>query len=217
MPGREGLDIVCSPAHPDQDAPDASVHGVVLAAGMSDRYGDRNKLLESFEGKPLVRHAASTVTSSLVTGVTVVVGHEAERVAAVVDELDVELRHNPDYEAGQSTSIAAGIAAAREHDADAVLVALGDMPRVAVETVDTLVRTYDAGVADAVAAAYRAERGNPVLFDRTYFDDLAAVDGDVGGRAILLDDSDAVAVETGDPGVRYDIDRPADRRRSDAE
>jgi molybdenum cofactor cytidylyltransferase len=199
------------------DAPDASVHGVVLAAGTSDRYGDRNKLLESIDGEPLVRHAVSTMTASSVDGVTVVVGHEADRVAAVVDELDVELRHNPDYEAGQSTSIAAGIAAASERDADAVLFALGDMPRIAVETVETLVRTYDAGVADAVAAAYRGERGNPVLFDRTYFDELAAVDGDVGGRAILLDDPDAVAVETGDPGVRYDVDRPADRRRSDTE
>lgn len=217
MNDRSSLRVVSPPDYSRLDALDASVHGVVLAAGTSDRYGDRNKLLESIEGNPLVRHAASTVTSSLVAGVTVVVGHEAERVAAAVDGLDVELRHNPDYEAGQSTSITAGIESARAHDADAVLFALGDMPRVAVGTVDTLVRTYDTGVADAVAAAYRAERGNPVLFDRQYFDALAAVDGDVGGRAILLDDPDAVAVETDDPGVLYDVDRPADRRRSDAE
>lgn len=217
MSDRSSLRVVSPPDYSRLDALDASVHGVVLAAGTSDRYGDRNKLLESIDGEPLVRHAVSTVASSLVDGVTVVIGHEAERVAAAIGELDVERRHNPDYEVGQSTSIAAGIAAARERDADAVLFALGDMPRVAVETVETLVRTYDAGVADAVAAAYQGERGNPVLFGRTYFDELAAVDGDVGGRAILLDDPDAVAVETGDPGVRYDVDRPADRRRSDAE
>jgi CTP:molybdopterin cytidylyltransferase MocA len=95
-------------------------------------------------------------------------------------------------------------------DADAVLIALGDMHDVDDDSIDLVIGTYRLGEGDAVAAAYQGKRGNPVLFDRRYFDALVDVDGDVGGRKILHSDPDAVAVETGDPGVLYDVDRPTD-------
>ena len=37
---------------------EASVGGVLLAAGTSSRFGDANKLLADLHGAPLVRHAA---------------------------------------------------------------------------------------------------------------------------------------------------------------
>lgn len=193
-----------------EERPGATVHGVVLAAGTSSRFGDRNKLLEPLDGMPIVSHATRTLLAADLHGVTVVVGHEADRVCAALDGLDVDVRVNEDFADGQSTSVATGVAAARDGDADAVLIALGDMPEVSVDTVDALVAAYRRDAGTALAAACDGRRGNPVLFDGRYFDDLAAVDGDVGGRAILLADDDAAAVETGDHGVLYDVDRPED-------
>jgi molybdenum cofactor cytidylyltransferase len=188
----------------------AVVHGVVLAAGTSSRYGERNKLLESVDGETLVRHAVTTLLETDVAGVTVVVGHQAERVADAVADLDVAVRENEAFADGQSTSVAAGVRAAQEREADAVVLALGDMPDVSVESCAALLSTYDQGAGDALAAAYDSKRGNPVLFDRRHFADLLDIDGDVGGREILLTDPDAVAVETGDPAVLRDVDRPGD-------
>lgn len=190
--------------------PDATVHGVVLAAGTSSRYGDPNKLLEVVDDRPLVLTATRTLLSADVDGVTVVVGHEADRVLEAIAPLEVEVRKNEAYAEGQSTSVATGIEAARQRDVDAVLVALGDMPDIDSESVDVVIETYRRGDGDAVAAAYNGNRGNPVLFDRRYFDALVGVEGDVGGREILRSDPDAIAVETGDPGVLYDVDRPTD-------
>lgn len=209
MRRRDSLPVV-DPADLPSDGgrPSESVHGVVLAAGTSSRFGGRNKLLEPVEGAPLVRHAVETVAASDLDGVTVVVGHDDDRVRAALDGLDVRVRRNDRFADGQSTSVAVGVAAARARNADAVLVVLGDMPAVSVETVNMLSSAYSRGEGTALAAACDGRRGNPVLFDGRHFDALLSVEGDAGGREVLL--AEGVLVETGDPGVLRDVDRPED-------
>jgi molybdenum cofactor cytidylyltransferase len=195
--------------------------GVLLAAGTGSRFDDdaesrrhaENKLLADLDGQPIVAHAGRTLTESSLDAVVAVVGHESERVTSALPE-EIEAVVNPEYEQGQSTSVRRGIAAARERDAEAGLFALGDMPRVGVETVDTLLREYrgsacgDAGI---VAPRYDSRRGNPVLFDSQFFDALAAVEGDTGGRDLL--ESEPVAwVEVEDSGIHRDVDTSADLR-----
>ncbi|WP_336001861.1 nucleotidyltransferase family protein [Halorientalis halophila] len=184
--------------------------GVVLAAGESSRFGEENKLLADLDGVPLVRRAVAPLVESSLDGVTVVVGHERDRIRPAIDDLPVEIRTNSAYETGQSTSVREGVRAARDHDADGVLFALGDMPAVDVASMDLLLEAYEYGVADALAAACDGQRGNPVLFDQRFFDRLADVEGDVGGRELLTDRHGARAVETGDPGVLRDVDRASD-------
>ena len=192
---------------PFTPAREASVAAVVLAAGTSSRYGDANKLLADLDGGPVVARSVRTYLGADVDPVVVVVGHEAERVRAALPE-GVHVVHNPDYAAGQASSVRAGIAAVA--DADAAVVGLGDMPFVRAETVTTLVRAFRAGAGDPLAAAVDGHRGNPVCFGAPWFDDLRDVDGDVGGREILSTAPDAALVETDDPGVRRDVDRPTD-------
>lgn len=189
-----------------------TIAGVLLAAGTSSRYGESNKLLVDLDGEPLVRHVARALLESSVSPVVVVLGHEADRVRDALAGLDVEFVENPDYREGQATSVRRGIEAlrARKETPDAAVFALGDMPAVSAETVDLLVRAYRAGAGEALAAAHEGERGNPVLFDSRFFDALADVSGDVGGRQILLTSDRSALIETGDPGVVRDVDRPAD-------
>ena len=185
------------------------VVGVLLAAGLSERFVGTNKLLADVDGEPLVRRAARTLVESGVDGVVAVVGHEAERVREALAGLDLDVVENPDHAAGQSTSVGVGTRAAREAGAVAACFMLGDMPWVAPASVDALVRAYRAGAGDPLAAAVDGRRGNPTLFDARHFDALEAVDGDVGGRDLLLADPDAALVETGDPGVRRDVNASA--------
>jgi molybdenum cofactor cytidylyltransferase len=84
------------------------------------------------------------------------------------------------------------------------------MPDVAPATVETLVAAYAAGVGAALAAAFEGERGNPVLFDRRFFDALTDVTGDVGGRQLLLESDESALVAVADSGVRRDVDIPED-------
>ena len=192
----------------DEDAP--SVAGVLLSAGTSSRFGARNKLLAEVEGVPIVRRAAESLLNSRVSTVTVVLGHEADRVRAVLEDLSVTFVENPRYEGGQATSVGAGVEAVRDR-ADAIVFALGDMPFVDPDSVNALIDSYRAGLGDAPAAACEGKRGNPALFDARYFEALADVEGDTGGRKILL--REGTLVETGDPGVLADVDDPDDLER----
>lgn len=193
--------------------PSPSVVGVLLAGGTSSRFGAANKLLAGLDGEPLVRHAARSLLGAGLPEVVAVVGYEADAVSASLADLDVRVVRNPDYEGGLSTSVTRGVEAAAGAGADGAVFLPADMPSVDPATVELLVDAYRAGMGGALAAAHEGRRGNPVLFAEGHFEELRAVEGDVGGRSVLFGSADAALVETGDPGVVEDVDTIEDLRR----
>lgn len=185
-----------------------TVGGVLLAAGMGTRFEGGNKLLAEPDGVPVVRRAALTLLESPLDSVVAVLGYDAEAVESVLSDIDIAIWHNEDYADGQNTSVAGGVAVAREREWDAAVFALGDMPYVDSGTIETLLDAYAGGAGSVLAPAYEGTRGNPVLFDSQHFDALEDVTGDRGGRDIIEDVGTFVAVE--DPGIRQDIDRRGD-------
>ncbi len=194
----------------ENDTDQTTIIGIVLAAGNSSRFGDKNKLLSNWDDNPLVWYATQTLANSVVDTIVVVVGYEADRVTRVIEEFNVQIVRNTEYEAGQATSVKRGLAVARDYGADAAIFSLGDMPKVSVASIDRLVAAYQADIGDALAAAYNGVRGNPVLFGARHFSELGDVSGDRGGRDILLSDERSALVETDDPGVLLDVDSHRD-------
>lgn len=219
---------VVAPPFDASSRPNASVAGVLLAAGTSSRFGPANKLLAPLgsgdsgsepessdstppESDPLVRHAArSLLDAAELDAVAVVVAADDAPVNDALSGMDVSLVVNPDAERGQATSVRRGVQWGREYDA--IVFALGDMPRVSPASIDRLVAAYRSDAGDALAAAFDGARGNPVLFDARHFDALADVEGDTGGRKILLHGDRSALVETDDPGVLVDVDTTDDLR-----
>lgn len=183
---------------------------ILLAAGLSRRMGGVNKLLADLAGKPLIRHAAQAALASKVERVIVVVGHRANEVRAALDGLDVDFVDNPDFAAGLSTSLHAGIAALGGRCDDAV-ICLGDMPGVKPGTIDRLLAALDAEEGRLAAVpVYQGKRGNPVAWHRRYFPQLQALEGDRGARPLLDRIEEEVAdVAVDDPGVLFDVDTAA--------
>lgn len=197
----------------ERDDAGPTVVGVLLAGGTSTRFGEANKLLAELDGDPLVRHAARTLLRADLSGVIAVLGYEADAVEAALDGLEVRTVRNPEYADGLSTSVVRGTQAAIDFGADAAVFLPGDMPGVDPATVGLLVEAHRAGLGTALAAAYDGRRGNPVLFDSDHFEALLELEGDVGGRPVLVGSDDGALVETGDPGVVEDVDTTADLRR----
>jgi molybdenum cofactor cytidylyltransferase len=182
---------------------------LVLAAGRGTRMGGPNKMLAEIGGKPVVRHTVEAALSSRARPVVVVTGHEGERVAAAVKGLDVRLVHNPDFAGGLSTSLKTGIGALPP-DIDAVAVALGDMPGVTGALIDKLARAIDPEAGALIAVPTRdGRRGNPVVWSRRFFEDLAKLEGDTGARHLIGQHNEAVIeVPVEDDGAFLDIDTP---------
>ncbi|MFB6105169.1 MAG: NTP transferase domain-containing protein [Halobacteriaceae archaeon] len=184
------------------------IAGVLLAAGESTRYAGGNKLLAEVDGDPVVVRAARTLCSAPIEACLAVLGHQAERVGPALADLPIETTVNPEYEAGQATSVRRGVEWAMDVDADAAVLALGDMPWVTPETYEVVIDAYHDG-AEIVVPEYHGDRGNPVLFDATHFPALANVSGDSGGRQLFAS-HDVTRIPVEDPGVCRDVDEPAD-------
>ena len=185
------------------------VAAIVLAAGRGARMGS-TKQLADIAGKSMVRRTVEAVRAAAVDPVIVVTGHEAEAVGAALRGLDVTIVRNPDFAAGLSTSLRAGIGALPE-DCDAVLVALGDMPAVSGADIDRLIAAFDLVEGRSIVVpVHQGKRGNPVLWGAAYFPEIMTLTGDAGARRLLTDYAEAVTeVELG-AAVLTDIDTPAD-------
>ncbi len=185
------------------------VGAIVLAAGQSRRMGAINKLLAEIDGAPMVARALDATLASSVTSVVVVTGHEAERVHAVLADRAVTFAHNPDYAEGLSTSLAAGLAALPQ-DCDAVVICLGDMPRVKPGHINKLIAAFNPVEGRAICVpTWRGKRGNPVLFARRFLTEMVDVRGDIGARHLIGEYDEFVAeVAMEDDGVMIDVDSP---------
>jgi molybdenum cofactor cytidylyltransferase len=159
------------------------IAGIVLAAGRSSRLG-RPKQLLSVHGEPLIRHTLRRVLASSLDEVFLVVGHEADGVRETVADLPVKYVFNPDAAAGQSTSVRAGLAALSS-DVDAAVFILGDQPGIDPAVIDALIAAWRTSGSPVAAPRYEDRMGNPVLFDRRVFPELAALAGDTGARPVV--------------------------------
>ena len=192
-----------SPASPPRIA------AVVLAAGQSRRMGALNKLLIEVDGESMVRRVAAAALASKAAPAVVVTGHQAERVRAALDGLDLTFAHNPDYAEGMSSSLLCGIEAL-DPPLDGAVVCLGDMPRTSAALIDRLIAGFNPLEGRAIGVpTYRGKRGNPVLWAARYFGEIRNLSGDVGARHLIGNHADAVyEIESPDHSVTIDVDTP---------
>lgn len=176
---------------------------VLLAAGRSRRFNDGDKLAEPFLDKPLAYHVVTALEKVPFLTRIAVVSDTALDFAA----LGYQVVENPDPSLGQARSLCHGVTAAREAGAEAVLVALADMPRVTAGHIGRLLDRYDGP--DAVVASSDGVRPMPpALFGKDQFDALLALEGDEGARDLVRRGHHVVA----SPAELVDIDTQDDLR-----
>lgn len=135
--------------------------------------------------------------------VVVVLGHEAAAIRSGVRRAaQAEWVVNPLYRLGQLSSLQAGLRAVPPA-APYVLFTLVDHPAVAEATIRELVEAPDAPV---VIASCGGRRGHPVRVRADVIEQVLALPAESQAKALLR--QKAVCLETGDPGVREDIDDP---------
>jgi molybdenum cofactor cytidylyltransferase len=188
------------------------IAAIVLAAGKSSRMG-ANKLLLPLDGHPLVWHAVNTACASSADVVLVVLGNDAERVAAALPPGRYRRVDNPRFSEGLSTSLQAGLDALPD-DIDGALILLADMPFTASATVEALLAAAREAP-DRIAAMNQGDRPTPPVFwPRALFAALHDIRGDEGGRSLLMLSPEAVhLVAMAQPGEALDVDAPEDYQR----
>jgi molybdenum cofactor cytidylyltransferase len=177
---------------------------VLLAAGRSERFGDKDKLEEQFLGHSLAYHVVTALEGvpfkeriAVISGTKLDFASRGYRVIA-----------NDKPETGQSRSVRLGTEAARENDPAAILIALADMPRVTATHVYRLL-DYADGDGTILASSDGERPRPPALFGRDHFDWLMSLTGDQGARDLILKAHHVIAA----PNELIDIDTPEDLER----
>ena len=191
-------------------AENLKVAAVLLAAGLSRRMGERNKLLIEIGGEPLVRR---TARAYLAVGAKVhaVLGHEAEQVRAALEGLPLSFVTNPHFAEGQQTSVRAGIDSL-DDGYDAILVALADQAALTPADIGSLLEAFVAGGGNRIVVPYfRDNRGNPVVFPAQLVAEMRAAGRHAACRSFIDHNPQlTVRYEAEHDRFTIDIDTPDD-------
>jgi molybdenum cofactor cytidylyltransferase len=179
----------------------ARIAAVLLAAGAGTRFGG-NKLEADFGGAMLGEHVARTM-ARLQLGWTFAVHDPSHaRLAASLETLGFDLIANGDPDLGLSHSLKLAVSAVETSDADAMLIALADMPFVDDDLLLSLSFAHRQQPGRCIAATSAVAPTPPAIFPRAYWKDLKSMAGDQGARPLLRD---AILVRT-DAEKLQDID-----------
>lgn len=177
-----------------------NLSAVVLAAGVSRRFGKADKLQADFEDKSVLRHVLDGLAGLELGEVLVVVRAPMEGMNYIV---------NPRPEAGMGHSLALGVAALKP--CDGAFIVLADMPLIVPDLYREMAGALPGH--DIVIPVHDGQTGHPVLFSSVCFDDLRRLSGDQGGRDLLRSGHYRVRHIEAGGFILADIDTPEDLTR----
>lgn len=208
---------------------------ILLAAGDSRRMGAPKALLE-WRGRTLIEHQVDVLCRSRVEECIVVLGRDADRLAALVAACPLpgaraRVVRNPRPEQGRSSSVRTGLAALTS-PAEALLFAAVDQPLLPA-LVETLIAAAEeawrgAAIGGAGPTAESAAvifiptfegcRGHPILFHGALLPELLAIgEATAGLRGVLHARPGRVReIPCASAEVLLDLNTPDDAARAGA-
>lgn len=183
------------------------VAGILLAAGSSTRMG-RNKMLLPLGGESIVRGAARRALAGGLSPLIVVLGMDADRVAAELEGLACLTVVNQRHASGMMSSLYAGLTVVPA-TTNAAMILLADMPFVTAEMIANIARRYDNTHAPLVISDYDGVVAPPVLYVRRMFAELLTTTG----REMVERHRHEAEVLRWPPTALVDLDVPEDYER----
>lgn len=184
---------------------------ILLAAGLSRRMG-APKLLLPVGAESMVRYTVRRSLRTEADGLVVVFNSQFPKLFEEIADLPVAALSNPSSERGMSSSLQLGIRYIQERDAAAAIILLADQPGFEPSMVNTLISEFRETDAAIVQAKYSGHPSHPVLFARSMFAELLAIEGDKGARDVLKRHAADIHWMESAGQLPMDIDTPEDYR-----
>ncbi|MBN9424975.1 MAG: nucleotidyltransferase family protein [Burkholderiales bacterium] len=197
---------------------------MLLGAGRASRMGGPNKLLLRIDGEPMITRAARALAALQPADWVVVLGRDADEVAAAVQAGAAEWAAAAPAAGPRWCRVAAGLeqpasvmAGLRSLSAplDAIVIMLGDQPLVDTADLRWLIGQWQCLLPGSVLVpCHGGVRGNPVVFDARLRAAIIEADDGRGVRGFLDANPQRVhKLEAPNEHFVFDVDTPADLRR----
>ena len=180
---------------------------IILAAGNSSRLGKPKQLL-SYKGKLLIEIVTEAVLESNFEPIVVVLGANADLISK---QLKLDYIINDSWNEGISSSIAAGISALleKEPDLENVILTVSDQAFITSNIFKALYNQKISTGKGIIASSYKQTTGTPALFNKKYFHQLLALQGNTGAKPILKNNPEDIGTVEFELGY-VDIDTEED-------
>ena len=211
--------------------PSVFTSAVLLAAGVSRRMGTLKALLD-WHGRPLIMHQATALREAGADEVVIVLGHRGDELQArigsnrdIYEAGQIRCVPNPDYAAGKTTSIIAGLRAidGGAGERGTILLLNVDQPRSA-SIIKRVLESHHlnndrAGNGRLITIpTCGGKGGHPIAVSRVLLPELLAIDEATQGmRAVALRHRESTQrVELGLEELLWDVNTPEQYRAARA-
>ena len=177
---------------------------VVLAAGLSKRFGLKNKILEKINGKTLIE----TILDRLIqidsnkNNIVVIGGNNYNSLKKTLNKYDVKVFYNKNYKNGLGSSVS--FIFKKKINKNGIMFIPGDMPLISIKDFKKLINTFFQKKNKIISPCYKEKIGNPLIIPKIYFNLLKNLKKDEGARKVLPS-KDFIHVPCG-YGTIFDID-----------
>ena len=185
------------------------IAGVLIAAGESKRLGVPKQLIK-WKGKTLIEFIIDIVQKANIQPIYVVLGANYENIKKKLKKLKIEIIHNESWQEGKGSSIRKGIRSLPSW-ADAAIIFVVDQPYLTVNLVKEIIRQYQVYHYQIIAPIVNGIQTNPVLLDRSVFEDLKILEGEAGARTIFSK-YNYYQINWQEKNILYDIDHQSDMK-----
>ncbi len=177
---------------------------VVLAAGLSKRYGFKNKILEKINGKTLIEIILDRLIQidSNKNNIVVIGGNNYNSLKKTLNKYDVKLFYNKNYKNGLGSSVS--FIFKKKISKNGIMFIPGDMPLISIKDFKKLINTFFQKQNKIISPCYKEKIGNPLIIPKIYFNLLKNLKKDEGARKVLPS-KDFIHVPCG-YGTIFDID-----------
>ena len=188
----------------DLDSPFGNMGCVIMASGLGTRFGG-NKLMASFQGKPLIQWGLDA-TEGIFSRRVAVTRHETVAELCRGQGIEVIYHNLPN----RNDTIRLGLQAIAQ-EVDGCMFCPGDQPLLARDTIAALGLSAANDKERIWRAAWEDEVGSPVLFPKKLFPELLTLPEGKGGSFVIKKYPGQVGkVLVRDKAELMDIDSPED-------
>ena len=140
------------------------IEAFILAAGTSSRMGKTNKLFKKINRIPLIEKTIINYLDSDINMISIITGHEKDKVKKISDKYSIKVIHNKNYKTGILSSINLAVKMIND-ETNGVIMGLGDMPLVSKKDLNPLIECYKKEKCRRICipTCYGRE-GNPIIF-----------------------------------------------------
>lgn len=184
------------------------VSGIVLAAGLSARFGSP-KALADVHGKPVITFLLEKLTQTKLSEIIVVCGANREEIQPhIFKHTMIRVVYNKHYKFGQTSSVQAGLNLLSGASSGFMLLPV-DCPFVKMSTVDGLIDYFITNQPSILVPTFESRKGHPPVINAKFKEQIERLDHSQGINSIFQTRAEEIrTLEFQDPGVKQTFNTP---------